>query len=120
MLSAGKKEHPSGMMPQEEVVHGVAQPHRPLWQVSPLSQVPQEPPQPSPPHDFPAQFGTQRLDGRREPPPRRFLFLRRPPFRAPAAISPNREPSAPAAAADSTPSTWRRERELRLRMMASN
>jgi hypothetical protein len=60
MLSTGKREHPSGMTPQTEVVHGVVQPHLPPWQLSPSSQVPHEPPQPSLPHVFPAQLATQR------------------------------------------------------------
>ena len=62
MLSAGKSAHPAGMLPQEEVVHGVAQPQLPPWQDSPPPQLPQEPPQPSLPHAFPAQSAMQEGD----------------------------------------------------------
>jgi len=54
------------MLPQVEVVHGVAQPHLPLWQVSPPVQLPQEPPQPSLPQAFPVQSAMQRSLDRSE------------------------------------------------------
>jgi hypothetical protein len=47
-------------------VHGVAQPHLPLWQVSPPVQLPQEPPQPSLPQVFPVQSAMQRSLDRSE------------------------------------------------------
>ena len=111
MLSVGKREHPAGSLPQVEVVHGVAQPHVPPWQVSPPAQLPQEPPQPSLPQAFPVQSAMQRaVDPRECWPRRRFarlfrLLLPRAPAHASPPATPSKRPSPLVAAPDSMPST---------------